>query len=69
MHMHTHTEIIQVKTIIRKEEILRWEGVLVMVTLFLIKHHDQKSTPGRKGFIWLVLPGYNLSLREFKAGI
>jgi hypothetical protein len=51
MHMHTHTEIIQVKTIIRKEEILRWEGVLVMVTLFLIKHHDQKSTPGRKGFI------------------
>jgi hypothetical protein len=43
-------------------------SVLFEVTVAVIKHHDQKSKLGRKGFIEFMVPQHCSSLKEVRAG-
>lgn len=42
-------------------------GWSIGVTNAVMLHYGQ-SNPGRKGFIWLVVPHHSLSLKEVRAG-
>lgn len=40
--------------------------VLVMVSIAMMKTHDEKSSRGEKGFIWLLFLHYSPSLKLVK---
>jgi len=41
---------------------------LVTFSVTVIKHSDQKQIVGRKGFVWLTVPGHSPSLMDARAG-
>lgn len=40
----------------------------VWLSVAVIKHSNQTQLTRGKGFIWLLLPGHGLSLKEVRAG-
>lgn len=43
-------------------------SAVLVVVLVTVINTVSKGKLGRKGFLWLILPGHNASLREVKAG-
>lgn len=49
-----------------KDSVPESNSKCALVRVAVMKHHDQRNV-GRRGFLWLTLPGNSASLRELSA--